>query len=121
MDETCTHLVMPSIKVTAKVVLALCRMQPLVTPAYLEALLALPLGSPLPPASAFLPPVTDKKVRAGMSFSDDPRRRALLQGITVLCFSHAQVTNFKSFQEKRVKRCVFIIVTMKTHSFHLFF
>ncbi|XP_018025943.1 nibrin [Hyalella azteca] len=88
--ENCTHLVMASIKLSAKVACALASGGLIVTPEYLTALVRAATDSQpvLPPAQAYLPAITEPSIKPSPNlFAADGRRKTLFAGKTFFCGS----------------------------------
>ncbi|KNC49364.1 uncharacterized protein AMSG_05362 [Thecamonas trahens ATCC 50062] len=89
-SSSVTHLVMESIVVTQKVVLALVYGVPIVTPDFLEALVASASAgrSELPSPAEYMPRVVDDMVDMSVaSFDPRPLRRSLFAGLTFVFFA----------------------------------
>ncbi|CAH8670337.1 unnamed protein product [Dicrocoelium dendriticum] len=95
--EECSFLIMPCLVVTAKVVCALLKLVPIVTPAYLEAYLnaasSIPFCQPNP--DNYLPPLKEARLSAedGFRFMPDPRRKTLLQQKVFYVLTEVQLSH----------------------------
>nr|Q5I2W8.2 RecName: Full=Nibrin; AltName: Full=Nijmegen breakage syndrome protein 1 homolog [Danio rerio]AAI62723.1 Zgc:194152 [Danio rerio] len=89
----CTHLVMPTVKVTIKTICALLCCRPIVKPAFFSALSkAVQQKLPLPKAERFRPQIDEPSLaRDDVDLSARPERKSLFKGKTFLFLSSKQM------------------------------
>lgn len=89
----CTHLVMPTVKVTIKTICALLCCRPIVKPAFFSAFSkAVQQKLPLPKAERFRPQIDEPSLaRDDVDLSARPERKSLFKGKTFLFLSSKQM------------------------------
>jgi hypothetical protein len=90
----CTHLVMVSISITSKVLVALARSVPFVTLKWLEDI----TSASIPPITKYCPPLSDSPVMKlwnEQAFQGNPHRRTLFQDLAFVIFEPSQLENYK--------------------------
>lgn len=90
LSEECTHLMMPQLIATTKVLIGAARGLPIVSPQYIEeAVRRVSESSSLPDPHDFLPPAENDNLKELLGV-DPHLRRVLLEGLTFYCFLESQ-------------------------------
>eukprot|EP00051_Salpingoeca_urceolata_P021860 m.348525 g.348525 ORF g.348525 m.348525 type:complete len:923 (-) comp19877_c0_seq12:2230-4998(-) len=94
-NSTCTTLVMPGVKVTTKVIQALCACKHIVTTKWFEKALALAPAESLPDPTNFLPRLVDPNVKSDQaSFEPNSERATVYKGRRFLFLNKSQFVRF---------------------------
>lgn len=88
--EGCTHIMMPHLIATKKLLVGSAKGLPIVRPQYVEeSVRQVSESSSLPEAREFPPPAEDDNLKEMLTI-DSQQRRALLRGLTFYCFLESQ-------------------------------
>uniref|UniRef100_A0A672QSI1 Nibrin n=1 Tax=Sinocyclocheilus grahami TaxID=75366 RepID=A0A672QSI1_SINGR len=88
----CTHLVMPTVKVTIKTICALLCCRPIVKPEFFSAFSrAVQQKLPLPKAEKFRPQIDEPSLAKDVDLSARPERKSLFKGKTFLFLNSKQM------------------------------
>lgn len=97
----CTHLTMPCITLTLKVVSALVCLRPIVGPSFwAQCLRCHSENLPMPDPHSFLPQIKESVLSQQANFHLEPERSTLFQGKNFIFFSRQQMNNYKSIIEE---------------------
>ncbi|XP_038211830.1 nibrin [Zerene cesonia] len=101
-DDSCSHLTMPAITLTIKVVLALVQGSSIVTPEYwTKCIEAINNNSILPSPNDFVPQVVESTLnKEAVSFLPDEKRKLLFYGKKIIFFSKRQLEMYKFVLKK---------------------
>lgn len=117
-DESCSHLTMPAITLTIKVVLALAQGSHIVTTEYWNKCLeAVNKQSKLPDPSNYTPQVIESSLnKESVSFLPNESRKKLFAGKTVVFFSKRQLDMYKAVLTKCSANALLLSETKLTKS-----
>ncbi|XP_045497300.1 nibrin [Colias croceus] len=101
-DDSCSHLTMPAITLTIKVVLALVQGSSIVTPEFwTKCIEAINNNSTLPSSNDFVPQVVESTLnKEAVSFLPDEKRKLLFCGKKFIFFSKRQLEMYKLVLKK---------------------
>lgn len=105
----CTHLTMPCITLTLKVVSALVYLRPIVGPSFwAQCLRCRSENLPMPDPHSFLPQIKESVLSQQANFHLEPERSTLFQGKNFIFFSRQQLNNYKSIIQEAGGKASFL-------------
>lgn len=105
----CTHLTMPCITLTLKVVSALVCLRPIVGPSFwAQCLRCRSENLPMPDPHSFLPQIKESVLSQQANFHLEPERSTLFQGKNFIFFSRHQMNSYKSIIQEAGGKASFL-------------